>query len=273
MSTATIGDIDVSYTEAGPQDAVPVVLIHGLAEDGSSWAGTQQALADLHTFAYDLRGHGRSSVGEGDGTLTQLGNDLIAFLEKMTGPAVVVGFSLGGTIALWAAAQRPDLVTGAVVLGTSSVVGRSATGFYAGRIELAGDTSSQEFRDAIRDDTAAALVDGDRLDEITANRLTAIGDGRGYVNAARAMAALNADPLTPSLTNITVHVTVVGAADDTFCPYKAAQIVLGALPDADYIEIPRAGHLMNVDNPDAVTDALRRSITALRSTTTGRKES
>lgn len=52
------------------------------------------------------------------------------------------------------------------------------------------------------------------------------------------MAALNADPLTPSLTNITVHVTVVGAADDTFCPYKAAQIVLGALPDADYIEIP-----------------------------------
>lgn len=113
MSTATIGDIDVSYTEAGPQDADAVVLIHGLAEDGSSWAGTQQALADLHTFAYDLRGHGRSSVGEGDGTLTQLGNDLIAFLEKMTGPAVVVGFSLGGTIALWAAAQRPDLVTGA----------------------------------------------------------------------------------------------------------------------------------------------------------------
>lgn len=49
--------------------------------------------------------------------------------------------------------------------------------------------------------------------------------------------------------------------------------MLGALPDADYIEIPRAGHLMNVDNPDAVTDALRRNITALRSTTTGRKES
>ena len=184
MSTATLGDIDVSYAEAGPRDAAPVVLIHGLAEDGSSWAGTQEALADLHTFAYDLRGHGRSSVGDGDGTLAQLGNDLIAFLEKVTGPAVVVGFSLGGTIALWAAAQRPDLVTGAVVLGTSSVVGRSATGFYAGRIELAGDTSSQRFREAIRDDTAAALVVGDRLDEITATRLTAIGDGRGYVNAA-----------------------------------------------------------------------------------------
>ncbi|MGB3697738.1 MAG: alpha/beta hydrolase [Gordonia sp. (in: high G+C Gram-positive bacteria)] len=274
MSTATttstvvtVADIDVSYHKAsnpvGDADT-PVVLIHGLAEDKSSWLATQEALDDVTTYAYDLRGHGQSTVGEADGTLAQLANDLVGFLEAVTGPAVLVGFSLGGTIALQVAADRPDLVRRLVVLGTSSVVGRSAVDFYAQRIEQAQDTSTAEFASAIRDDTAAALVTTDRLDEITAARLRAIGEGGGYRNAARAMAALNGAPLTDTLADIGMHVDVIGADNDAFCPMKAAQILLDGLPDATYREIPRAGHLMNVDNPEAVASALR-------STVTGRK--
>jgi pimeloyl-ACP methyl ester carboxylesterase len=254
-----LGDIEVSYTESG--SGKPVVLVHGLAEDRSTWAVQQRELRELHTFAYDMRGHGDTSLGKGEASLEQLGRDLLAFLEKVTGPAAVVGFSLGGTIALWAAAERPDLVTHAVVLGTSSVVGRAAVGFYADRVEKAMDTSSTEFRDALRDDTAAGFaVADDRLDSVVALRLRAVGDGGGYVNAARAMAALNETPLTPRLTEVTVPVDVVGATKDTFCPPKAAAIITGALPRSTYHEIPDAGHLMNIDNPDAVTAVLRAAL-------------
>lgn len=260
MSTVQIGDITVAYRESGSGDT-PVVLVHGLAEDKTSWAPTQSDLTDLHTFAYDLRGHGDTTLGDADASLPQLGGDLIGFLETITGPAVVVGFSLGGTIALWAAAERPDLVTHLVVLGTSSVVGRGAAQFYAHRIEQAADTSTAEFRAALRDDTAAAITTAhDRIDEITAARLTAIGDGGGYANAARAMAALNGAPLTPRLADVKAHVDVVGADGDTFCPAKAASIVVDALADVTYREVPNAGHLMNVDNPDAVSAVLRDSI-------------
>ena len=253
-----VGDIEIAWTEAGPAEGRPVVLVHGLAEDRRTWAVQQEQLADTHTYAVDLRGHGETTLGEADGTLEQLGADLIGFLESVTGPAVVVGFSLGGTIVLWAAAERPDLVSRAVVLGTSSVVGRAAAEFYGGRIAAAADTGSEDFRAALRDDTRAALSVGtDRLDEVVEARLGAVGDGGGYINAARAMAALHEKPLTPRLSDVKVHVDVVGATEDTFCPLKAAQIILDALPDAAYLEVPDAGHLMNVDNPQGVTSALR----------------
>jgi pimeloyl-ACP methyl ester carboxylesterase len=254
----TIGDIEVAWTEAGPADGSPVVLVHGLAEDRGTWAVQQEQLADAHTYSYDLRGHGDTTLGDAAGTLEQLGTDLIGFLQAVTGPAVVVGFSLGGTVALWAAAERPDLVTRAVVLGTSSVVGRAAAEFYGGRIAAAFDTGSEEFRAALRDDTRAALsVATDRLDEVVTARLAAVGQGGGYINAARAMAALHEAPLTPRLSEVKVHVDVVGATGDTFCPMKAAQIILDALPDSTYLEIPDAGHLMNIDNPQGVTATLR----------------
>jgi pimeloyl-ACP methyl ester carboxylesterase len=261
MTRVRIGDIDVAYTEAGALDGPPVVLVHGLAEDRHSWRAQQAELSGLHTFAFDLRGHGETSLGRPAGSLAQLGRDLIGFLEGVTGPAAVVGFSLGGTIALWAAAERPDLLTRLVVLGTSSVVGRAAAEFYGLRIASAADTSSEEFRTALREDTRAALgVATDQLDPVVEARLAAVGDGGGYVNAARAMAALNQAPLTPRLTEVTVRVDVVGAASDTFCPAKAAQIILEALPDGSYREIPDAGHLMNIDNPQGVTDVLRRTL-------------
>lgn len=257
--TVTLRDIDVTYTRAGEGPAV--VLIHGLAEDHRSWRAVQEAGLPVTTYAYDLRGHGRTTVGSPAGTLAQLRDDLIAFLEEVTGPAICVGFSLGGTVVLSAAAERPDLVTKVVALGTSSVVGRGAAGFYAGRIELFRGTDAEEQRTALRADTAAALHNPDSdLDAVTDFRLEAVGEAQGYINASTAMAALVESPLTPELARIgsETEVAIVGADHDTFCPKKAADIILGAIEHATYSEITGAGHLMLVDQPEQSIETLRR---------------
>lgn len=254
-STVSLGDIDVRYRVAG--DGPAVVLVHGLAEDHTSWRRQQDALREFRTHAYDLRGHGGSALGAAEGTPEQLRDDLIAFLAEVSGPAVCVGFSLGGAVVLAAAAERPDLVAGAVVLGTSTVVGRAAASFYAERIGRARSGDRESLAAAMREDTAAALVNPDvDVDEITAGRLAAIGDGAGYANAAAAMATLRERPLTPALPTIRCPVAVIGAEQDTFCPRKAADIVLDGLREGSYHEIPGAGHLMNVDKPEAVTASL-----------------
>ncbi|MCY4501779.1 MAG: alpha/beta hydrolase, partial [Alphaproteobacteria bacterium] len=80
-----LADIDVGYTRMG--EGPSAVMVHGLAEDRSSWADVQCRLSDFTTYAYDLRGHGETDLGEAEGTLEQLGGDLIAFLEALTGPA------------------------------------------------------------------------------------------------------------------------------------------------------------------------------------------
>jgi 3-oxoadipate enol-lactonase len=254
--TAQVGDLDVAYTRAG--SGPPLVLVHGLAEDRRTWAPQQRKLTEVTTYAYDLRGHGETTLGQPNRTLRQLGEDLLGFLETVTGPATVVGFSLGGVVVLWAAAKSSTLIEHAVVMGTSSVVGRAARDFYTDRISKAADTASDAFRQALRDDTAAAChASPAQLERVVDARLAAVGDGRGYVNAAYAMAALREDPLTPQLPRIDVAVDVVGATEDAFCPVKAAQIITDALPRSTYHEIASAGHLMNVDQPQAVTDLLR----------------
>ncbi|MQA06379.1 MAG: alpha/beta fold hydrolase [Streptosporangiales bacterium] len=250
-----VGDITVAYTEqgAGP----PVVFVHGLAEDRASWAVQQRELTGFRTVSVDLRGHGETTVGAAGGTLAQLGGDLVGVLDALTGPAVCVGFSLGGTVVLRAALDRPDLVRSAIVLGTSPIVGRAAVEFYGERIALVERGDAAEIRDATTSDTAAALVTDVDVDALVSARVAAIGSGAGYVNAARAMAGLRAQPLTEELANVQSPVAVVGADADSFCPRKAADILLDALPAATYHEVPGAGHLMNVDQPALVTDLLR----------------
>jgi len=253
-----LGDIDVGYTVVG--EGPPVVLVHGLAEDRTSWQRVQAGLSGYRTYSYDLRGHGETTLGDGDGTLAQLGADLARFLETVTGPATCVGYSLGGTIVLWAAAEYPGLVRHAVVAGTSSVVGRRAGEFFEQRIDTIRK-SFPEFADALRNDTAGQLVAAPgELDAVVKRRLAAIGDGGGYVNAARAMRRLVDEPLTPVLARIGCRVDVIGGEKDAFCPRKAADVLMSSLADAEYQEIAGAGHLLSIDKPAAYVAAILLSV-------------
>jgi len=250
-----LADIAVGYTRMG--EGPPAVMFHGLAEDRSSWADVQRRLSDFTTYACDLRGHGETELGEAEGALEQLGGDLIGFLEALTGPADCIGYSLGGAVVLWVAAKRPDLVKRATVAGTSTVVGRRAVGFFRDRIETIR-SDFPGFADALKEDTRQQLVvAGDRLEAVAARRLKAIGDGGGYVNAARAMARLHDDPLTRLLPDIACPVHVIGGEADVFCPRKAADIMIAALRRGTYHEVAGAGHLMSVDQPDAYAQAIR----------------
>ena len=248
MSSVRLGDIDVNYRTAG--SGPPVVLLHGLAEDHASWNPVIGHLGGCTSYAVDLRGHGATTAGAGRGTLEQLGDDLVAFLHEVSGPARVVGYSLGGTIALEAAARPDAAVAGVVAVATSSVVGRAAADFFAGRISQIASGDWACFADGLRADTAGQVVTEADLDALTAARLAAVGEGAGYVNAARAMIGIRSAPLNPRLGRVVVPVEVVGAGRDAFCPRKAADILVEALPDARYHEIAGAGHLVSVDQPE-----------------------
>ena len=75
-------DIDVAWFEAGRGD--PLILVHGLADDHRAWRRTLPDLMLRHRVVlYDLRGHGETSLGNPDGTLGQLGADLVALLDAL----------------------------------------------------------------------------------------------------------------------------------------------------------------------------------------------
>ncbi len=248
MTTVELGDITVHYLSEGSGPAV--VLLHGLAEDHRSWAPVLPHLDGFTVHAVDLRGHGSTTGGDGLGTLEQLSDDLRRFLDEVCGPAVVVGYSLGGTIALHAAGTGDNNVVGVIAVAASSVVGGAAAEFFTGRIAQIEAEDWEGFGAGLRGDTAQQVLSDADLDALVAARLKAVGEGGGYVNAARAMIGVRSAPLTPVLGDIAVRVEVVGGDGDVFCPRKAADLIVDGVPRGRYHEIAGAGHLVSIDQPD-----------------------
>ena len=238
----TLGDLDVAYRRVG--SGTRIVLIHGLGQDHHIWDQIQDEWNDAETWSYDLRGHGGSSLGSPEGTIDQLGRALLAFLD-FVGPAVCVGISLGGSIALWAAAERPDLVAGVIAVATSSVVGRAAAASMEERIAEVVAGGADTMRTIIEADTRSQLAGADAdFDVIVEGRIAAIGDRQGYLNGARAVRRMHDEPLNPRLDTIGQPVLVVTGSVDPWCPRRAAEIMLEHLGNATFVELEGVGHLI-----------------------------
>ena len=95
-----------------------VVLAHGVGDSRQTYRFLAPALveAGYRVAAVDLRGCGESSVGWASYTRTDIAGDLIALVEHLGGPAVLVGHSIAGGAVTIAAARAPQLVSAAVEL-------------------------------------------------------------------------------------------------------------------------------------------------------------
>jgi pimeloyl-ACP methyl ester carboxylesterase len=105
-------------------DGPAVLLLHGwTATADLNWYGQYDALtrAGHRVLALDHRGHGRGMRALAEFELVDCADDAIGVLDVLdTGPATVVGYSMGGPIALLAARRRPDAVRALVLCATAS---------------------------------------------------------------------------------------------------------------------------------------------------------
>jgi len=106
------GRIAFDVTGSGPL----VVLSHGIGvrRQDYRFLAPMLAQAGYRVASADLRGHGESSMGWASITRTDIASDLLALIDHLGGPAVIVGHSISGGAATIAAATRPDLVAGIV---------------------------------------------------------------------------------------------------------------------------------------------------------------
>ena len=236
----------------------PVVLVHGLADDHRAW---RRVVAPLmltrRVVLYDLRGHGGSPLGDADGSLAQLGADLVDVLDDAEiERAAIAGFSLGGTIAMRAALDAPGRVSALALVGTSSRVNSAARGWYEERAALV-ERDDPELRATLDADTED--VYRNRPDEIEAGlriRRESTTDPRGFANACLAMASLNEAPLDPELDAIAVPTVILAGDADQHCPPRASEIIADKIAGSTMRVLEDTGHPLPVERPDEVAEAI-----------------
>lgn len=114
--------VRIRYVDVG--EGYPVILPHGFALDiEMNWAltGLLESLpGEFRLIALDLRGHGKSDKpGESDGYGREFVNDVLRLMDHLgIGQAYVVGYSMGGRIALRLLTEHPDRIRAAVLGGS-----------------------------------------------------------------------------------------------------------------------------------------------------------
>ena len=242
------------WSAAGPGDAPPIIFVHGAMMGRSVWWPQVTALADRYRcIAVDQPGHG-SRREQRFSLDAAVGNVLEAIERETAGRVVLVGLSLGGYTAMTLAARHPDKVRGLIIAGsTREPEGLSRLGFllYAYGLRLVPEPAVRTvalawFRRRYGPRVGAAITAG----------------GHFAKGGSAAVQRLIGGRFRDKLKAYGGPILVINGATDLVFRIGAKGF-LGGVPGVTYRMIPRAGHLSNVDAPEAFTGLVEEFIESL----------
>jgi pimeloyl-ACP methyl ester carboxylesterase len=270
--------IETFYLEAGPVDAAPVVLVHGLGATNASMLPLIAALSqDFRVLAPDLPGHGGTQA-MGDAHRAEfLGTWLLAFLaQTCEEPAILVGNSLGGRTALEAALISPDSVRGLVLLCPAvafrklrqfvPLVRLMRTEIAALPIKMPRGVAMRFLRGIFADPSRladawydAAIDEFLRVFNIRANRL-AIFSALRHVYLDQPFGESGFWDRLPALRPPALF---LWGDRDNLVPAGFGRFVAEALPEAESVVIESCGHVPQFEHPELTARLTRDFIAAL----------
>jgi 3-oxoadipate enol-lactonase len=235
----------------GNPDAPALILAHPIGFDGRFWRELAERLsAHFALVIPDARGHGTSARGAGETSIDQLARDILSVMDALgIAKAGYVGCSMGSMVGMRLGAMRPERFNWLVLANAPARINLSRDVFDQ-RIAQARNGGFAHMAPAIlarwlAPDTAGMRPDwfAARLDEMMAT----CGDG-----FADAFAALRDSDRSADLCEIGVPALVVtGAFDDSFPP-EAAAALAQSIDGGQVSVVPRAGHLVPLEQPDVV---------------------
>jgi pimeloyl-ACP methyl ester carboxylesterase len=228
-------------------DGPPLILTHGYSSTSAMWKGQVEALSRNHKLVlWDMRGHGQSDYPDDPAAYSEAltVGDIAALLDVVGARrAVVGGLSLGGYMSLAFYRAHPERASALLIIDTGP-------GFKKDEARQAWNARAHETAERFEREGLAVLKSASAERATVTHR-----DARGLALAARGMLTQRDARVIEMLGTIKVPSLVVVGADDT--PFLAASDYMAAkIPGARKVVIPRAGHAVNIDQPQAFIDAV-----------------
>lgn len=238
----------------------PIVLGHSFLCDGDMWREQIRGLGGRYRFINpDFRGHGQSAAVRAPFTLYDAVDDVVGVLDRLgIERAVWCGLSIGGMVAMRAALTVPERVDRLIIMDSD-----------AGAERFAKTVKYRLMALGVR-----AFGVGPFLNEITG---LMFGESTrqkkpGLVDEWRRKFAdvdipstlicldslIKRDSIRTRLGEITVPTLVVVGKEDASLPAALSRSIHHALPNSEFVEVPEAGHLSALEQPEHVNQAISR---------------
>jgi pimeloyl-ACP methyl ester carboxylesterase len=247
MPYAEVNDRRIFYARTASEtpDAPTLVLIHGAGGSHLHWPRELRRLPNATVYALDLPGHGRSD-GPGCDAILDYATTVIALLDRThTERAVLAGHSMGGAISLMTALTHPQRVAGLVLIGTGA------------RLRVAPEVLEGIFRDF---DLAIDLITRWAWAEGATEELTRLGRQTLAETPPDILrgdySACNAFDVMERLGEITAPTLVVAGTADPLTPHKYGAYLAQHIPDARLVTVEGGGHMMALEQPGVVAEAV-----------------
>ncbi len=270
MPFASVHGLKLFYEEVGA--GAPLVFVHEFAGDHASWRPQVGFFARRYrTIAYNARGYPPSDVPDDPGAYSQpqAVEDLRGLLDHLgIAKAHVCGLSMGGYATLHFGLTCPERALSLVVAGCGYGSGadrerfRQDTALVVRRFEAEGMEKVADFYS--RGPTRVQFLDKDPKGWQEFRDRLAAGSARGHALTLRGvqMTRPSVYDLGERLERLRVPTLVVTGDEDEPC-LEPAIVLKRTVPSAGLVVIPKSGHTINLEEPEAFNRAVLDFLTAV----------
>lgn len=241
------------FRDDGAQDQLPILFLHAFPLHSGMWDAQQLALAGTaRCISFDVPGLGRSPLPLAPNMLEHWVDDVFALMDYLhVGRAMLCGLSMGGYIALRAVERDASRITGLVLANT----------------QAGADSNEAKLKRAdgirkLRHDGVVAYVDN--FIKVATSEHTRAHDPSAVAHARKLMLDSSIDGMvsgltglatrtdtTESLQNIAVPTCVIAGEHDAITPPTVMRAMSDKIRTANFHQIANAGHLSNLEAPEA----------------------
>jgi pimeloyl-ACP methyl ester carboxylesterase len=244
-------EIEIRELGQGPA----LLLIHGYPLDGAMWSAVSRRLSDrFRVLKPDLPGR-PDNLAEPDGSIESYADFIQSVAAAAGEPFGLVGFSMGGYVALALMKRRPEAVRALALVDTRAVADDEAT--RAKRVEAIATLQAEGV------EPIAESMLGKLLAPASLARRELVDRVRRIILRQKAdtlksdlLAMRDRADSTELLREIAVPTLVVVGEHDVISPQAECEMMAKAIPNAKLVTIPGAGHLTPMETPGSVAESL-----------------